>query len=49
MELSEAQVDAMITLLKDNMAGGLFDSPWGPDPDTAGVALAALALSLIHI
>ena len=43
VELSEAQVDAMITLLKDNMAGGLFDSPWGPDPDTAGVALAALA------
>ena len=47
VKLTDKQVTALISALKNNMNGGLFSYEWGGvtyhDPDTAGAALAALA------
>ncbi len=47
VKLSTAQVNTLIGVLKANMGSGLFDYEWGgttyTSPDTAGIALAALA------
>lgn len=47
VNLTAAQINALIGTLKTNMGSGLFESEWNgvtySDPDTAGAALAALA------
>lgn len=47
INLTAAQVNALIGTLKTNMGSGLFESEWNgvtySSPDTAGAALAALA------
>lgn len=47
VQLTDSQIDSLISLLKDNMGDGLFGYEWAgvsySDPDTAGAALAALA------
>ncbi len=47
VQLTDSQIDGLIALLRKNMGDGLFGYEWEgvayTDPDTAGVALAALA------
>ncbi len=47
LQLTQQQIDSLITLLHENMGNGLFGYEWDgvthPDPDTSGAALAALA------